>query len=214
MENYVITIARGFGSGGKTIGVRLAQKLGIPCYDQEILQMAADESGISEEYFAGADEKAPFALFAGLKNISVEGAPHPEDREFTSNENLFYFQAKVIRSLALTQSFVIIGRASNFLLRAYPNAVHINIQAPRNACIEEVKSRMSVSEKEADRLISKTDRYRTNYYHFYTGETWNHPACYDLSINSHSLGWDNCVRVITDFAAFKVGHSLRPAEKD
>ena len=116
MKNFVITIARGYGSGGRTIGRMLAKELDIPYYDRELLRLASDQSGINEALFANADEKIKGTLLFKKARAAYMGELIPPDSEdFVSNDNLFNFQAKVIRDLAATESCVIVGRCADFV---------------------------------------------------------------------------------------------------
>jgi len=210
MDNYVITIARGYGSGGKTIGKSLAQVLGIACYDREILHMASDESGINEALFHNADERIPSSIFANFKKgIYKDALIPPEDSHFVSDENLFNYQAKIIKELASTESCVIIGRSADYILRTFPNVVSVNIQAPFDSCVAEVMKRQSLSEKEARRKVTQIDKYRSDYYEYYTGKKWLDATNYDITINSARLGFDRCVDAIIGFTEFKLGRTIR-----
>ena len=111
MKNIVITISRQYGSGGKTIGAMLAHELGINCYSREILRMASEDSGINERLFGMSDEKIRRASWFRLLSRPYEGELlPPEDKGFTSDDNLFNYQAKIIKDLAAKESCVIIGR--------------------------------------------------------------------------------------------------------
>ena len=208
MDNYIITIARGFGSGGKTIGEELGQKLGVRVYNQEILDMAAERSGINEELFRLADEHVKKK---GKKNRPMyEGRLiPPSDKEFVSRLNMFNYQAKVMVNLAQTESCIIIGRAADYILRYFTNVVSVNIQAPLDACIAEVMDRYRMTEEEARREIITTDKKRQDFYAYYTGQTWGDPKNYDLSLNSARLGRDKCADAIIEFAERKLGKKLR-----
>jgi cytidylate kinase len=122
MDNFVITIARQYGSGGRTIGEELAKKLGISYYDKDIIRMASEESGIHEQLFGRADENVSTKqrFFAKSGIYKGELIP-PQSKDFTSDENLFNYQAKIIRQLAETESCVIIGRCANMILKDYSN---------------------------------------------------------------------------------------------
>ncbi len=207
MDNFVITIARGYGSGGRTIGKALAERLGVNCYDREILQMASDESGINEALFHKADEKVQPSLFK-KKNVYTGELIPPEDSDFVSNENLFNYQAKIIEQKAREESCVIIGRAADFILRTYPNVVSINIQAPFDVCVAEIAERESLSIKEAERKVSKIDKYRSDYYSYYTGRNWMDLTNYDICLNSARIGWNQCVQAIIEFTEFKLGRKI------
>lgn len=207
MNNYVITIARGYGSGGKSIGKELAKKLGIVCYDREILQMASDESGINESLFYKIDERIKPSLFKRSGVCTGKIIP-PEDSSFVSDENLINYEAKIIQDIARENSCVIIGRAADYILRTYPNVVSINIQAPFDVCVSEISKRMSLSTKEAEKKITAIDKYRADFYHYCTGQKWNDPANYDLSINTAKLGYDKTIQTIIDFAEIKLGFKI------
>ena len=124
MENVVITISRQYGSGGKTIAAMLAQKLGVNCYSREILKMASEDSGINEQLFGMSDEKIRHARWLRTLSRPYEGELlPPEDKEFVSDDNLFNYQAKVIKELAQKESCVIVGRCASYILKDYPIGV-------------------------------------------------------------------------------------------
>lgn len=205
MDNYVIAIGRGFGSGGKAIGVQLAGELGIPCYERQLLDMASEYSGINKKLFAEVDEKlrGSYAM-KHLMKIPYTYVVEPRDKEFTSDINLFNIQSEIIRELAKTESFVVIGKCADYVLREQPNVVSVYVEAPEKDCIATVMDRMQVSESRAKELIHKTDKYRADYYKYYTrGKNWKDPLNYDLMLNSSKIGWDNCVKLIREYVALK-----------
>lgn len=197
MKNFVITIARGYGSGGKTIGKMLAEELGIDFYDRELLRMASDDSGINEELFGKADEKIKNTLLfkAARKAYTGELIP-PDSDDFVSNQNLFNYQAKVIKELAQTESCVIVGRCADFVLKDYPNVIKIFVHAPMESCIDNVLDITSLSRKDAEKKILSTDKNRAEYYKYYTGRDWNIASNYDLCLNSSQLGFQKCVELV------------------
>ena len=198
MKNYVITIARGFGSGGKYIGTKLGERLGIPCYEREILAMASEESGLHESIFARTDEKLRGSyLIHAIRSLRVKKNIQPEDREFTSDKNLFQIQCGIIRTLAETESCVIIGKCADYVLADRENVLSVYVDAPRKACVESIMAKMNVTEREANRLIERTDRYRADYYKYYTGgKDWVNPTNYHLFLNSDKIGRDRCVDLL------------------
>ena len=207
-KNFVITIARGFGSGGKTVGINLAEELGIPCYEDQLIRMASDYSGISEQLFAQVDEKLRGSFIrkklAGFPDI--ERLAKPADKNFVSDDNLFRIQAEIIRHLAETESCIIIGKCGNLALKDYPNVISVFVEADRDYCVQNVMERLCVNESEAERLILKTDKYRADYYKYYSaGKEWKDPREYDLIINSGRIGMDKCAQVIKDFMKVKLG---------
>lgn len=192
MSNYIITIARGLGSGGSHIAKDLSERLGIPYYDEEILRMASDLSGINETYFYEANEKINKGSLAvnSSEGVYTGKLYHENDKQYLSNENLFNYQALVIRNLALEGkvSCIIVGKAANYILRSLINVVKINIQAPEDYCKTNIMRRLLLNENEAVAMIRKTDRYRANYYKYYTGRGWNDPKEYDMTLNTGVLG--------------------------
>ena len=145
MKKYVITIARGFGSGGKEIGVKLGERLGIPCYEQQLLRMASEQSGINEALFNLADEK--LEVKDRLKGLPFNYVVEPSDKRFTSNNNLFNIQSELIRKLAGEESFIVIGKCADYVLKDFVNVASFYIEAPRADCVASITKKMGVSGK-------------------------------------------------------------------
>ena len=197
MKNAVITIARQYGSGGKTIAAMLAKDLGINCYGREILKMASEESGINERLFGMSDEKLKHSVLMKLLKRPYEGdLIPPESSGFVSDDNLFNYQAKVIKELAESESCVIVGRCADYVLRDFPNVISVFSHADREFCLEQAMERNSMSLKEMQRFIEKTDKYRGDFYKYYTGHEWSDARNYDLCLNSGKLGFKKCVEEI------------------
>lgn len=211
MDNFVITIARGFGSGGKQIGLALSKQLGIPCYESQILSMASNYSGINKDLFFQVDEKLRgYHLIKRLmKSANKDDIVEPTDKSFISDVNLYNIQAKIIKELAKQQSCIIIGKCANHLLRDYDNTVSVYIEAPRAFCVKNVIERLGVTEEEAHRMIYQTDRYRADHYKYYTGgETWTNPVLYDMTLNSDRMGMDKCTELIIQYLKIKLGEDI------
>lgn len=202
MDKFVITIARGYGSGGKTIGKMLAEELGIHYYDRELLRLASDESGISEELFGKADEtiKSSFLYKIMHKNYSGE-LISPDSDEFVSNDNLFNYQAKVIRRLKEEEeeSCIIVGRCADYILKDYKNVIRIFVHAPMEHCLDTLESMFNESRKDLQKKIEKTDKHRAEYYEYYTGRKWDNAANYDLCINTSQLNFEEAVKLIKEY---------------
>jgi cytidylate kinase len=197
MSKYVITIARGYGSGGRTIGKMLSESLGIPYYDRDLLRLASDDSGINERLFAEADEKLKKSLLFKIASNVYKGELIPPDSDdFVSNDNLFNYQAKIIKELAETETCIIIGRCADFVLKDCDNVVKVFVHAPFNDCVQTLKEMTGKPEKEIEKQITAIDKHRADYYKYYTGRNWADAKNYDLCLNSSQLGFEKCVEIV------------------
>lgn len=196
-KKVVITIARQYGSGGRTIGEMLANDMGIHYYDKELIKLASEDSGINERLFVNADEKIKMTkLFKMVKNVYNGQLIPPESDNFVSDNNLFNYQAKVIKQLAEEESCVIIGRCADYVLKDYDNVLSVFIHAPRDYCMEQAAKKVSMPPRELEKYITKTDKRRAEYYKFYTGREWTDARNYDLCLDSSKLGFERCVEEI------------------
>lgn len=210
MEHLVFTIARHYGSGGNTIGHMLAQNLGIPCYERVILRLASDDSGINERLFNEADEKLrsnPIFKRRGTNVYKGELIP-PGSDDFVSNDNLFYYQAKVMKDLAQSQSCVMVGHCADFVLKEYPNVVRVFIHAPWDYCVARCMEKNDIDEREAEKYIEKVNKYFGDYYYYYTGNYWNDARNYDLCLDSSKMSWDECVEEIKAYTKIRFREEL------
>lgn len=197
MDNVVITIARQYGSGGKTIGEMLADRLGVHFYNKELMKLASEDSGISEALFVNADEKVKNTrLFKIAQNVYSGELIPPESDDFTSTDNLFNYQAKIIRKLAEEESCVVVGRCADFVLKDYDNVLSVFVHAPHDFCMEQAAKKHSMSARELDKFIQKTDKHRAEYYKYHTGREWTDARNYDLCLDSSKLGFERCVEEI------------------
>lgn len=202
MKTYIIAIAREFGSGGKEIGFKLSERLGIPCYEQYILKMASEATGIEEEYFNKTDEKLRGNYL--IKFLQGEPSPYlvsPSDKDFISDVNLFNIQAKIISDLSETQSCIIVGKCADYVLRDKENVLSVFVTASLKSMVESVMKKMQVDEKEAERLVKRTNKYREDYYKYYTQrKEWKSPNYFDMVLNSEKLGRETCADIIESVA--------------
>ena len=199
MDNFVITIARQYGSGGRTIGEELAKKLGISYYDKDIIRMASEESGIHEQLFGRADENVSTKqrFFAKSGIYKGELIP-PQSKDFTSDENLFNYQAKIIKKLAeQDESCIIVGRCAEYVLKDYDNVLSVFIHAPKEYCLEQAAKKQSMSPKELEKYVQKVDKRKADYHRYYTGLEWTDARNYDLCLDSSKLGFERCVMYLT-----------------
>lgn len=195
----VITIARSYGSGGKTLGKLLADKMGINCYDREIIRMASDSSGINEELFGRVDEKLKKSPLFGIVRSNPykgNGVIPPESSNFVSDDNLFNYQAQVIKELAEKESCIIIGRCADYVLKDNPNVIRLYLYAPLEDCVKRVMAQNSITEKDTIKKIETIDKYRSDYYKYYTGKEWNDARNYDFCLNTTSMSYEKLIQVV------------------
>ncbi len=206
MNNFVVTFARGFGTGGKEIASELAKELGIHCYENRILTLASQMSGLDENVFMGVNEKKRDK--GGISGL-LRGLPSSKhyitrNETFVSDDTLFEYQKKIIENLADTESCVIVGKCADWVLRGRQNVVSIYIEAPRDFCVKRTMEHMAVSEETANATIAQTDKFRADYYAYYTqGNYWTNPVNYDMTLNSEKIGMDSCIKVIKAYLEIK-----------
>lgn len=204
MKNFVITIARGYGSGGRTIGEMLAHELNIDFYDRDLLKLASDDSGINESLFAKADETAKNSLLYSIAKRVYKGQIIPPDRDdFISNENLFNYQAKIIKELAQKESCVIVGRCADFILKDFDNVLRIYVHAPLEDCIKTVTELNICPPHQAKNYIQTIDKRRAAYYHYFTGRNWQTADNYDLCLNTSHLNRQQCIELVKSYLNIK-----------
>jgi cytidylate kinase len=208
MDNFVITIARTFGSGGKEIALKLSERLGVPCYDRELLTMASERSGIDESVFVDAGEEMKGHFIANTLRTLPKAAPvEAHEPDFISDINIFRIQSDLIRSLASSESCIIVGKCADFILSDRPNVLSVFVDAPKEECIRSVCEKMHVTEGYAKTLIRKTNRYRAKYYNSYTYRAWIDPFNYDLILNSARMGRERCADMIAACMMSKCGRT-------
>lgn len=199
-KKIVINIGRQLGSGGREIGQKLAEKLGIAYYDRELMKIAAKESGLGSECFEKADERASQTLFGSLFAMRY---PYITDGtipfNFLNNDALFRIQSDVIRRLADQKSCIFVGRCADYILRNNPNSVSLFISSPDEVRINRLIERHNVSKDEAEEMMIKTDKGRSQYYNYYSYKTWGAAKTYDLCVNSSLFGLDGTVDFLIDF---------------
>ncbi len=213
-KNFIITIARGFGTGGKEIASKIAAELGIHCYENRILTLASQMSGVSEAQFLDVNEKRREVQ---KKNIASLLDKIPRSREyitrnekFVSDDKLFEYQKEIIEHLADTESCVIVGKCADWILKNRQNVLSVYIEAPRAFCVQRTMENMNVSEAVANNTIAATDKFRAEYYAYYTkGNYWTNPVNYDLTLNSERLSIDMCVQSIISTLVIKLPHLMK-----
>jgi cytidylate kinase len=202
MKRFVVTFARGFGSGGKEIASLLAHDLGIHCYENRILTLASQLSGLDENIFNAVNEKIRTnGGFSGfLKGLPRSKSYIAKNEKFVSDDKLFEYQCEIIRNLADQESCVIVGKCADYVLKDRDNVVSVYIEAPRAFCLQRTIEHMGVTEDVANATITQTDKYRADYYAYYThGNYWTNPVNYDMTLNSERVGIETCVKLIEQY---------------
>lgn len=209
-EYFAICITRTCGSGGTVIGKMLAEQLNIDLYDRKLLRLASDDSGINEKLFAKADQDMKkTVLYKVTKSVYSGEEILPETGNLLSDRRLFDFQAKVLKGLLKKESFVVLGRAADFVLKDKPEAVSIFLTASPEACFKREQEIMQTDELGVNRHIKSINRYRSDYYKYHTGNKWKNPENYDLCLRTDVLGYQGCVDVIVNYLETRLQRKIK-----
>ena len=197
----VITISRQFGSGGHEVGEKLARQLDVPFYDKALIAMAAKQSGLSEEVFANADEKATSSLLYSMVmgNYSF-GARVPGINEMPINDKLFIIQSDIIKKAAAEGPCVIIGRCADYILREHENCLNVFVHASKEERVRRSVAKKDCEERKASDFVTKKDKQRANYYNFYSNKRWDDLQNYDITIDTSRFTVDEAVELLMDAA--------------
>lgn len=201
-NKILITIARQYGSGGREIGERVAEKLGIPIYDGMLITEAATKSNFNEDVLKSVDESSANSLLYTLAmGSNTLGAAMHFGYKMPLNDKLFLLQSQVIRDYAAAGSGVFIGRCADYVLRGETNVIRLFIYGDLEHRKERVASRHpELNPSQIIDAINKTDKRRSTYYNFYTGNKWGKYDNYDMAINSSTLGVEGTAELICQFA--------------
>ena len=200
MKNYLVTIARQYGSGGREVGHCLSELTGFRFYDKDLIILAAQKSGLSTETLSGVDEKAANSLLYTLTMGSSMYNHGIERVNLPINDKLFVVQSEIIKELAAEEEgAIIVGRCADYVLAGRENLVRVFISADFDARVETVCKRHDLTAAQAKDLIVKTDKRRANYYSYYTGEKWGKADKYDLVVSTDRIGVDGAAKMIYDY---------------
>ena len=191
-NNTIITIGRQYGSGGRDLGAKLAEKLNCDFYDKEIIQLAAGSTGYTPEYISKREENMTNSF---LYDLVHEMYAYSDEYE-PPKDKIFEAEAEVIRSAAKKGNCVIVGRCADYVLKDNPNVVSVFVHADEKFCLDRAMERNSMTEKEMKKYIEKTDKFRGDFYRYHTGHEWADARIYDLCLNSGKLGFQKCVEEI------------------
>ncbi len=194
----IFTIGRQVGSGGRLIGKIIAQRLGLEFYDSEILQMAAKESGIKDEFFEKSDERN--SLWGRFTSFFMSDHLLPAEN-CLSPQSLFKFQSDAIRQAAKQgKGAVFVGRCSDYILRDFPDRVDVFVSAKLENRVKRASHYYNVSEEEAAKKIADMETARSDYYNFYTEKTWGMASSYHICVDSTDITIEQAADVIINFA--------------
>ena len=198
MENFIVTFARGFGTGGKEIASMLAKDLGIHCYENRILTLASQMSGLEEKLFLDINERirnnGGFTGF--LKGLPSVRQYIARNEKFVSDDRLFEYQSQIIRNLADQESCVIVGRCVNYVFKDRPNTLRVFVHAPWEFRVEKSREKISGSDEEIEKFLRRDDKRKQDYYRKFAGGDWSDATNYDLCLNAGKLGFEKCVDAI------------------
>ena len=194
----LVTISREYGSGGRIIGELLAEKLKVPFYDKEIIDMAVEQSGYSREVIEGAELKAKssfaYSLASALSfNEGTTGSV------LSVNDRLFLAQFQVIREIGDTGSGVIVGRCADYVLREMPGVTNVFIYAEYEDRLKRAVEKYGDDSEKAEDIISTYDKARQNYYNYHTGMKWGEYKNYNLAINSSYISEEEAANLIVSY---------------
>ena len=195
MEKRIITISREFGSGGRTIGKKVAEKLGIPCYDAEIIQEMAKETGFAPDYVKEAGEYAP----GGFLSNAFSAFPN---RSFgpTNEDLLWKLQYRIIRELAEKEPCVIVGRCADFILQYRTDCLKVFVHADMKFRADRIVRVYGEREKSPEARLKEKDKRRAAYYRFYTDMNWGNAANYHIALDSGVIGIEKSAEIIESLA--------------
>ncbi len=190
MKNRVITISREFGSGGRTIGRKVAERLKIPCYDSELIHKIAQESGFAEGYIKDAGEYAPGGFLASALSSRAFGP--------TNEDYLWNIQQRIITDLAEKESCVMVGRCADYILRDKADCLTVFIHAGMEFRAERIVKVYGERAEAPEQRLKEKDKRRAAYHRFYTDMKWGHAQNYHLCLDSGVLGIDKCADMIAE----------------
>ena len=201
-QPIVITIGRQFGSGGRELGKKLADRLGFKYYDKELLSEAAEHAGVDKAFFERCDERFPkffngiFSFAFGLSNVNCYAGSTS-----ISDDSIYRAQSDFIHSLAERSNCVIVGRTSDYVLRDHERLVNIFVHAPIENCVARIMARdeENLTAEKARAKAIRMNKLRANYYNFYTDKEWGAASSYDLTFDTSRIGMDKVVDVIVAY---------------
>ena len=200
----IITIGREYGSGGREIGELVAKTLGIAYYDKKLITLAAQKSGLSDEFIANNEQRVRSGFMQNLAASAAYSSGFFSSQYLPLSESIFISEAQVIRDIAAKESAVIVGRCADYILAGRDNTINVFVYAPREVRVNRIMARHNLSEAEALKAISTSDKERGNHYFRYTDQKWGKAQNYDVCINSGLMGIERTAEMLADMAKIEV----------
>ncbi|MFV0314886.1 MAG: AAA family ATPase [Anaerotignum sp.] len=198
-KNIVITISRQYGSGGRFIGEQLAKRLDIPFYDNELINLAAEKTGLSKEFFKNAEETSTSNLLFSLTALT----PMMDSYGLPLNEKIFLVQSQIVKEVAEKGSCVIVGRCADYILSDMDNCVNVFLQADLSDRVERATKHYGLTDKNIEAAVLKTDKKRASYYSYFTNLKWGKSDNYDLILNTSRMDLEHIVDVIEKYISLR-----------
>ncbi len=200
----IVTIGRQYGSGGKEIGRRLAEALGVPFYDDELAEAVVEATNAHPDVVKSADEKATNSfLYSIVASGGLRGINDAVQYEMPINDKVFISQSKYIKEVAKNGGCVIVGRCADYVLDGNENLFRVFLFSDMESKKKRIMHLYSMTEKQAKDAIVKTEKTRKTYYNYYTDRTWGDMASYDLCLNVGKIGIDETIEIIRDYVMKK-----------
>ena len=192
-QHTVITIAREYGSGGHLLGEMLSRELGIRLYDKDLIRMAAQRSGMNEEYIVRNEQSIPSFW---LKCILSKNSEQPLEASLSSDDVLFVAESRIIQEIAERESCIIVGRCADYILKDYPKVIKIFCYSDVASAVERCIKEYGLKPENAEKEIRSVNRNRIHHYEYYTGERWGEPHHYHLMLNTGSIGLETACALV------------------
>ena len=197
MKKKIVTISRQYGSGGRYIGENLAKAMGVPCYDEKLIDMVAKESGFAQSFVAEKGERMTGSLLFNIaSSLSFANNVFSTNNGVTLQDEIYFTQNRIIKELADKGPCVIVGRCADYILREREDCLNVFIFADNESTIERAEKYFNITREEAPAVLKKKDKARANHYKYYTDQEWGMASNYDLCLNSGLIGIEGCVKAI------------------
>ena len=204
MKKKIVTISRQYGSGGRYIGENLAKAMGVPCYDEKLIDMVAKESGFAQSFVAEKGERMTGSLLFNIaSSLSFANNVFSTNNGVTLQDEIYFTQNRIIKELADKGPCVIVGRCADYALEDFDNCISVYVHAPFEDRIKRIENEYGIPNGKSKEMLMKKDKQRSSYYNYYSSNKWGDAKSYDLCLNSSYLGIDGSVDLIKKIIAMK-----------